>query len=77
MRMFFDECRDVGHMLDHFEADDGVEGLAVRDEVFGGCGAIVDGETLGFGVRAGDGDVFARRDRCLSRWRRGASTVRR
>ena len=49
--------RNVGHVLDDFQARHDIERFAARDEVLDAHRAIVDLEPLRLGVSLGDGDV--------------------
>ena len=47
----------VGHMLDHFHVQDGVELKALGSQCFGGCVAVIDGQLGLFGVQFCDGNI--------------------
>ncbi len=52
------EGADVGHMLHDLEANHSVKLLTLGGEVFDGRDPVVDGEALGLGMGAGDGNVL-------------------
>jgi hypothetical protein len=51
------ESREIGDVLDHLHVEHDVEPFARRRQVFDRCEAVVDRETGGFGMAAGDLDI--------------------